>query len=380
MNDHAPEFLSSYIEITVFEDQDLSTTIYMAHATDKDSGSNGTVQYRLAVNPANTFAVDAASGEVRLNKALDYESQQEYSLIVSAFDLGTPSLSSNLTLKVKVSNINDNSPIFTQKSYEQNVKETAAMDTVVLNVTATDADNDQVTYTLLNEDSGMFGIHGGSGQSGNIYLRAELDRETRDSYAFTVLARDNGKNPRSAQVPVRITVIDANDNNPVFSLSSYMFYIEENNHAITVIGSVVATDKDIGDNAKLTYTIIDQQTDFSINPYNGEISTTKSLDREQLSKQNYEHKFSVQVSDAGIPPRSHIAHVTVRVLDINDNNPVIENPSLDQYVDENKIKGTPVIKIQATDPDNAENGTITFLFDPCKYNPRSEERRVGERV
>lgn len=369
MNDHAPEFLSSYIEITVFEDQDLSTTIYMAHATDKDSGSNGTVQYRLAVNPANTFAVDAASGEVRLNKALDYESQQEYSLIVSAFDLGTPSLSSNLTLKVKVSNVNDNSPIFTQKSYEQNVKETAAMDTVVLNVTATDADNDQVTYTLLNEDSGMFGIHGGSGQSGNIYLRAELDRETRDSYAFTVLARDNGKNPRSAQVPVRITVIDANDNNPVFSLSSYMFYIEENNHAITVIGSVVATDKDIGDNAKLTYTIIDQQTDFSINPYNGEISTTKSLDREQLSKQNYEHKFSVQVSDAGIPPRSHIAHVTVRVLDINDNNPVIENPSLDQYVDENKIKGTPVIKIQATDPDNAENGTITFLFDPCKYNP-----------
>lgn len=341
----------------------------MAHATDKDSGSNGTVQYRLAVNPANTFAVDAASGEVRLNKALDYESQQEYSLIVNAFDLGTPSLSSNLTLKVKVSNVNDNSPIFTQKSYEQNVKETAAMDTVVLNVTATDADNDQVTYTLLNEDSGMFGIHGGSGQSGNIYLRAELDRETRDSYAFTVLARDNGKNPRSAQVPVRITVIDANDNNPVFSLSSYMFYIEENNHAITVIGSVVATDKDIGDNAKLTYTIIDQQTDFSINPYNGEISTTKSLDREQLSKQNYEHKFSVQVSDAGIPPRSHIAHVTVRVLDINDNNPVIENPSLDQYVDENKIKGTPVIKIQATDPDNAENGTITFLFDPCKYNP-----------
>ncbi|XP_052077487.1 protein dachsous-like [Mytilus californianus] len=367
VNDHAPQFISTSIEITVFEDQDLTTTIYMAHATDDDSGPNGTVHYGLSMNPDNTFAIHSISGEIKLRKALDYEKKTEYVIIVNAFDQGTPSLSSNLTLKVKVSNVNDNPPIFTKSEYVQDVKETTAMDTGILEVTAMDADNDQVTYTLLNEDSGMFGIHGGSGQSGYIYLRSELDRETRDSYIFTVQARDNGKQIiRSAVAQVKITVTDANDNNPIFSQSAYMFKIQENNAGSTTVGQVKATDRDIGNNSKLEYSIIDQISDFSINPFNGQITTTKTLDRESLKEKNYQLQFSVQVSDHGNPPRSHISHVTVKVEDVNDNPPKILNPlPLEEFVDENRMKGTIVIKILADDPDNAENGTVTFMFDPA---------------
>lgn len=369
VNDHAPQFISTSIEITVFEDQDLTTTIYMAHATDDDSGPNGTVHYGLSVNPQNTFAINTISGEIRLRTALDYENKTEYVIIVNAFDQGIPSLSSNLTLKVKVSNVNDNPPIFTKLEYLQDVKETTAMDTGILEVTAMDADNDQVTYTLLNEDSGMFGIHGGSGQSGYIYLRSELDRETRDTYTFTVQARDNGKqNIRSATAKVKITVTDANDNNPIFSQSAYVFKIQENNGGSTVVGKVTATDRDIGNNSKLEYSIIDQVSDFSINPFLGEISTTKTLDRESLKDKDYQLKFSVQVVDHGNPPRSHISHVTVKVEDVNDNPPKILNQlPLEEFVDENRMKGTVVIKILADDPDNAENGTVMFMFDPGRF-------------
>ncbi|VDH90723.1 protocadherin-16/23 [Mytilus galloprovincialis] len=367
VNDHAPQFISTSIEITVFEDQDLTTTIYMAHATDDDSGPNGTVHYGLSVNPQNTFAINTISGEIRLRTALDYENKTEYVIIVNAFDQGIPSLNSNLTLKVKVSNVNDNPPIFTKLEYLQDVKETTAMDTGILEVTAMDADNDQVTYTLLHEDSGMFGIHGGSGQSGYIYLRSELDRETRDTYTFTVQARDNGKQKiRSATAKVKITVTDANDNNPIFSQSAYVFKIQENNGGSTVVGKVTATDRDIGNNSKLEYSIIDQVSDFSINPFLGEISTTKTLDREFLKDKDYQLKFSVQVVDHGNPPRSHISHVTVKVEDVNDNPPKILNQlPLEEFVDENRMKGTVVIKILADDPDNAENGTVMFMFDPA---------------
>lgn len=349
----------------MFEDQDLTTTIYMAQATDKDSGAYGTVHYRLSVNPSDTFTIDAISGEIRLNKELDYEKKTEYSLIVNAFDQGTPSLKTNLTLTVKVSNVNDNPPVFTKDIYVQNVKESTAMDTGILEVTALDADNDQVSYTLLDEDSGMFGIHGGSGGSGFIYLRSELDRETTDSYTFKVQARDNGKQVfHSATAQVQIVVLDENDNNPVFSQTAYVFYVEENNTLSTLIGQVVAIDKDIGDNSKLEYTIISQENAFTINPFNGEISTTTTLDRETQS----EHKFTVKVSDKGNPPRNHNAHVTVIVQDINDNSPTILNARpLEVYVDENKMKGTQVMKILTSDPDNEENSTVTYMFDPGRY-------------
>lgn len=148
----------------------------------------------------------------------------------------------------------------------------------VVQVTAVDLDtgnNARLTYRLLsgNDDkprnsdpSEVFGIFPNSGW---LYLRQPLDRETKDGYSLRVVATDNGTPAGTATALVTVTVSDANDNDPVFSLEAYHFTVEENLPRGAPVGLLQATDNDLNSNAALRFSLIPSNSSFQINPVSG---------------------------------------------------------------------------------------------------------------
>lgn len=157
VNDNPPEFESTTVRISVPENVELGTPLYAANARDKDSGKSGIVRYRLtaidggsnrdgssttstssssstivsgSTNP-NLFTIDSQSGHLTLLRHLDYESAQRHTLIVTATDMGEPSLQANLTILVEVQDVNDNPPVFEQNEYSVNVLESMPINSQV---------------------------------------------------------------------------------------------------------------------------------------------------------------------------------------------------------------------------------------------------------
>ena len=361
VNDNAPSFQTRNIDIHVWEDELTTTIIYQVVARDNDSGNNGTVRYRLAVNSDNTFEINNENGTLKLTKSLDYETTSRFVVIINAYDLGTPdSLSSNMTLTVLVLNRNDNPPVFTKNVYLSYVMENQAIGNNVLNVTATDKDRDQVTYSLKKTDDNVFGVWPNSGM---IYIMGVLDRETTSTYTLLVVAKDNGKPEQlTATATIQIVVTDVNDNAPVFFNDIYMFSIIEGNYAGALVGFVSASDDDLEKNAELQYSI-ESQSKFEIDGRTGKIFASEVLDREDKS----EYSLRVTVTDmAPMFPDRQIAMCTVivKIMDINDNTPefVPNVANITGHVRENKVKGTQVVQVVARDTDADENGMVAYCF------------------
>jgi hypothetical protein len=259
--------------------------------------------------------------------------------------------------------VNDNSPVFSASQYIFNVSESAVAQSNIDRVQATDLDGDHVSYSIRDTMyQNLFGI---VSSSGYIYLKQEINREEKDTYSLTVIARDNGKGPRSTSVQVTINVLDANDHSPVFKQSFYTFYVLENVPANTKVGETTATDKDTGENAYLRYQFDQPEPHLRIDPESGDITTTSSLDREDKGFYN----ITVVASDHGDPKKYDYANVKIFVGDLNDNSPMfLNNQPIEATVSENEPKGTSVLNISAKDDDALENGTVSFSLTAGLYS------------
>lgn len=263
-------FDSPEIKISVPENVELNSAIYVAHASDPDGQKNGEVTYALLRNPKETFQIGPKTGRLALKRRLDYEIQQRYSLIVGAIDGGQPSLQSNMTLTVEVQDINDNPPVFEQSEFTVNVLESLAVNSQFLQLAATDKDtgnNARLTYVIKDDhDTSAFGIFP---NSGSLYLKESLDREIRDRYVIVIVARDNGSPSLSATCTVKISVLDVNDNDPKFDRRVYDLFVWENMDSDVHVGTVSAKDQDLGNNSSLRYSLVPDNTYFHINSVTG---------------------------------------------------------------------------------------------------------------
>jgi len=175
-----------------------------------------------------------------------------------------------VTLNIEVQDVNDNVPVFEKKEYDVSVLESLPSNTQFLQVKATDQDtgnNARLTYKIKDEETeSVFGIFP---NSGSLYLKKVLDRETRDKFVFTVIAMDNGSPPGSASASVIVQVLDVNDNEPIFSKPHYEFTVEENTDRGTLVGQVIAADYDMDMNADIRYSLENANGTFQINPTTG---------------------------------------------------------------------------------------------------------------
>ncbi|KAB0799258.1 hypothetical protein PPYR_07138 [Photinus pyralis] len=366
VNDNSPEFESSTVRISVPENVEIGTPIYAANARDKDSGINGVVRYKLSNNAlkAGLFSVDPKLGHLTIIRNLDYETVQRHSLIITASDTGVPSLSANLTVLVEVQDVNDNPPVFERAEYTIKVPESLPVNSQILQVTALDLDtgnNARLTYRLIasndsvgESSSEIFGIFPNSGW---IYLHRNLDREHQDAHYFSVIATDNGTPSQTATARVVVKVLDANDNDPVFSREVYEYSVEENVRRGSFVGNVTATDADVGANSAVRYYLIPSNTTFQINPVTGEIVTKDVLDRE--AKDAYD--LVAEARDQGSPSRSSRVPLKIKVLDVNDNAPEIVDPQEDVVsVREEQPPNTEVVRVRAVDLDDGNNSSVTY--------------------
>ncbi|XP_072938698.1 cadherin-related tumor suppressor [Epargyreus clarus] len=362
VNDNYPIFIEDKDEVHIPENMAVGQEVYFARATDRDSGSNRTVSYTLSYNSENSFRISETTGVIYLNKAITSEPGTMLSIEVTATDNGRPALATKHTIAAIINDVNDHTPVFDHTSYETSLLESTLVNTRFFAISASDADqgfNGRISYFIAegNTDN-KFGVF----PDGYLYVKSPLDREERDYYSLTIVASDQGSPPRSSQVPVVIHVLDENDNSPQFTNTTFVFKIKENEPPDTFVGKLTATDKDIGRNAELTFTLPIAQNDFRIDSRNGFIKTLKSFDRESLAQnsgQNY-ITLTVTVSDNGKLKLTDSVRVTIYITDVNDNAPVFTRTPYTVEVSEGAAVGALIMRVYSSDADEGLNGDIYY--------------------
>ncbi|XP_059775204.1 cadherin-18 [Balaenoptera ricei] len=350
--------------------------------SNSDKG-DGSVKYILTGEGAGTiFIIDDTTGDIHSTKSLDREQKTHYVLHAQAIDRRTNKpLEPESEFIIKVQDINDNAPKFTDGPYIVTVPEMSDMGTSVLQVTATDADDPtygnsaRVVYSIL-QGQPYFSVDPKTG-----VIRTALhnmDREAREHYSVVIQAKDMAGQVGglSGSTTVNITLTDVNDNPPRFPQKHYQLYVPESAQVGSAVGKIKANDADTGSNADMTYSIIngDGVGIFSI-------STDKETREGILSLKkplNYEKKKSYTLNIEGANTHldfrfSHLgpfkdATVLKIIVGDVDEPPLFSMPSYVMEVYENAKIGTVVGTVLAQDPDSA-NSLVRYFID---YNAEDD--------
>ncbi|CAG0879401.1 unnamed protein product [Cyprideis torosa] len=370
LNDNPPKFTKTRVFVEVEENAPIGHGIFLASATDPDVGINAEVQYELTVNPGGIFHMSPDDGMILLRKHVFSAGKSLLNLEVTATDKGSPPRSARQYVTVEVVDVNDHTPTFPHSSYETSLLESVPVNERFFTLNAFDEDqglNGLVSYAITtgNEDE-MFGIF----PDGHLYVKRELDRETKDYYAFTVEASDSGAIPRRSSVSLVVHVVDENDNPPMFLNETFEFFLSENEPPDSFVGKLLATDKDIGRNSELTFSISERNNDFFVDPKLGYLKTLRPFDREALLRETGSNFMflSATVTDNGIQRLKHTCVVRVYITDANDNPPVFEKKVFKNEVSESAEIGSHIMRIRATDADDGLNGDIVYSIKEGNEN------------
>ncbi|KAJ8667841.1 hypothetical protein QAD02_009504, partial [Eretmocerus hayati] len=361
LNDNAPKFSQSSYSASMPEDAEVGSLVAKVHATDDDIGINRKIRYEFIDSADAHFIISPDSGIVTLAKALDRETRAMYNVSIRAWDQGEPRLQSSTHLVVNVQDINDNPPEFTAKYYFARVPEMDAVGTEVARVLATSKDtgvNAEVYYSIVaGNEHKKFSI---DPKTGVISIAEQLDYERAKDYLLTIQAIDGGVPPLTNHASVNITVLDSNDNAPVFAQPSYRGEIREDAKVGESVIQVLANDLDSEDNGKVTYSIErgDRHKQFSIDPQTGQISVLAPLDREQVAS----YQLEIHARDQGIPRLSSLVLVQLDVLDANDNPPLFSQSNYSTVVQEDRPIGHALLQFMVSDAD-AEPNADPYTFD-----------------
>lgn len=301
-------------------------------------------------------------------------------MTIVAVDSGSPSLSSNSSLMVRVVDINDHAPAFAQNVVEVHFAENNSPGERVVTVVATDADsgkNAEIAYSLDLAANGPFYI---DADNGDIRATGVLDREQRERYELRVIAKDKGTPSLQGSATVVVQVTDRNDNAPKFVQEIFTFYVKENLLANSPVGMVTVTDADEGENAELSLFVEmdgvdekktgektegedgkkEQEEVFSIENNTGTIFSSASFDREKLST----YTFRVRAVDGGEPRKTATATVSLFVTDENDNAPSITSPANESYtlLPPASSARTIVRTVTAIDSDTGPNADLRYAL------------------
>ncbi|XP_064181990.1 protocadherin gamma-A11-like isoform X19 [Anguilla rostrata] len=325
-NDNAPVITIMSFSNPIPENSVPETVIAMVNIKDSDSGKNGQVQ--CSITPALPFTVKSSSTNfytLVTDGALDREKVSEYNITITATDEGSPPYSINKTLTLRISDVNDNVPLFERQTYTAYVLENNVLGMSIFAVRARDIDsgnNAHISYFL--DDKPTNGILPSTYisvnvESGVIHAVHSFDYEKIKEFKICVKAQDGGSPPMSSNVTVTILISDQNDNSPqiLYPVKNDVSLVAEIVPRSAEVGylvtKVVAVDVDSGQNAWLSYKLL-KATDralFEVGSQNGEIRTLRQVTDKDAVKQ----RLTVVVEDNGQPCRSTTVNVNVAVAD-----------------------------------------------------------------
>uniref|UniRef100_A0A668AAD2 Cadherin-12 n=1 Tax=Myripristis murdjan TaxID=586833 RepID=A0A668AAD2_9TELE len=340
--------------------------------SDMDRG-DGTVKYVLSGEGAGTlFVIDENNGDLHATRRLDREEKAFYTLRATVVNKRTGyKLEPETEFIVKLHDINDNEPQFSQEVYTGSVPERSDIGTSVIQVTATDADDSmygnsaKLVYSI-SQGHPYFSVDPNTGVIRTALGPGDMDREQREHYQVVIEAKDMAgqRGGLTGTTVVNITLTDVNDNPPRFTQSIYQFSVKESARSGTSVGRIQATDKDIGKNAEMFFTIVsgDGMEMF-------DISTDRDTQEGVITPLDYEKKPSytveIQVQNTQVDARflsagsKDMATVRIIVEDV-DEPPLFDKASYLMEVKEDAAVGAAVGSVSASDPDG--------IHSPLKYS------------
>ena len=311
-------------------------------------------------NDAGLFYINPSTGVVSLIGQLNYEADRTHSLIIRASDV--EGRHSNALLLVRVLDQNDEIPVVSPSTVLQ-VSQNSPVGYPIGTVECLDGDsNPNATMFAFTDvpSSNLFSID----RYGIVRLEATLDATS--AYTLTVSCCDTTA-PDTASTGIVIIEVDfVNQHPPVFDFETYVFSVREDADVQSLVGTVQASDRDIGSFGELFYAISGPGDSFYIGALTGRIKLLTSLDHETAES----YTFTVVATDGGssAADNSHLigtAEVSVLVEDVNDNRPIPDQPSYVQTIYTNHTIFTPIISIQCTDTDILpQNREISYSLSP----------------
>ncbi|XP_047209283.1 protocadherin gamma-C5-like [Girardinichthys multiradiatus] len=375
INDNFPTFEKSLYKVSISENAQNGASILTLTAKDADEGLNGEVEFAFGAhtsdNVLSVFDIDSLTGEIRLIGSLDFETNTNYEIDVSATDKGNPRMEGHCTVHIEVLDVNDNPPNIFLTSQPNSVPENAPSGTVVALISARDVDSgDNGKVILQLPKDTPFKLKPSFSDNYALITNGALDREHFSEYNVEIAATDLGLPPMSSKKTIKVNITDINDNPPVFTQLTYTVYLKENGLPGSILYSVSASDLDSGENAKISYSILDSKVqDVSVSSYvyinsdNGSIYSMHSFDYEKLKV----FQIQVQAKDQGSPSLSSNATVHVFIRDQNDNAPAVIYPSSaalgslsHQRMPRSAKAGHLVTKVTAVDADSGHNAWISY--------------------
>ncbi|XP_066585244.1 cadherin-related tumor suppressor [Prorops nasuta] len=375
VNDNPPRFPRGEKgddEVYLKENAAVGQEVCLARAKDIDAGANARITYSLTQNSSGQFRVAENLGIIYLDKPVRSPPGTVLHLEVTATDSGKQGLSATHQVRVTIEDVNDHTPVFKLTSYETSLLESTPVNERFFSLTATDVDlgaNGRVLYSVTDGNAeGRFGIF----PDGRLYVKRELDREEQDYYALEITANDQGTPSRSSVVPIIVHVIDENDNAPQFSNSSFSFHLRENEPPDTFVGKLLATDRDVGRNADLKFSLASSQQDFIVDPRNGFVKSLRVFDRETLLANTGQSYVSLEatVQDNGATRLRDRVKVTIYITDVNDNVPQFQRLPYRAQVSEAAEIGTQLLRVYTTDVDEGLNGDVFYSLEDGNQHGR----------
>ena len=354
-----PAMINSSVppQMNVREDEPINSKVLLdVDAVDADIAPNNNITYTLVsdINPL-PFHIDS-NGRVTVNDTLDRDEEPStYHIRVVVSDGYNQPDSRNFTFIL--TDVNDNNPVFDESQYYRSIYENATAGESVIQVVATDKDTPALTmlsYTIVAGNSeGHFTLES---STGILRTSEPLDRESIANYTLEVRVTD-GEHNSIQNALVHVTILDINDEIPVFVGAPYTFSINEGNTTMQFVDRVRATSIETGINGVARYYINGEPNiPFIVDSVSGNITATTMLDREQKG----EYAFVVRVEDVAPPPHYSTASVVITVNDINDSPPVFNPDSVLLPLSERTPVGSTVYTAKATDADLLPNNVTMY--------------------
>ncbi|XP_044882167.1 protocadherin alpha-8-like isoform X5 [Mauremys mutica] len=376
INDNAPVFPVNELNLFVSESRLPGSRFPLEGASDADIGTNSLLTYKLSSNEFFTLDVQkkndkSKSSELVLRKGLDREEIPLHNLLLTATDGGKPELTGTVQLVITVLDVNDNAPVFGQSVYDVNLMENTTVGELVIKLNATDLDegiNKGIAYSFntltVPGVKDMFRI---DSHTGEIRIKGELDFEGTKLYEIQVRATDEGQAPMVGHCKILVEVLDVNDNAPELAVTSLSLPVPEDAPPGTVVALISVSDRDSGDNGKVTCSIPPNLPFRLVSTFKNyhSLVLAEAVDRERVS----EYKLVVTARDEGAPSLSASSSILVAIADVNDNAPAFPQPVYTVFVKENNPPGAHLLTVSASDPDLRENAFVSYWV---------VERSVGE--
>ncbi|XP_048088051.1 protocadherin alpha-3-like isoform X13 [Alosa alosa] len=380
VNDNIPVFSKPLYKAQLYENVLPGTSVIYVQATDLDEGINADIVYSFvnqdSPDKIHAFNINSLTGEITVTGELDHEASPALEIRVQATDRGHNPRAAFCKVLVEILDVNDNVPEISVTSLENIIQEDSPVGTMVGSITVKDADagkNGVVNLKILG--SVPFKVDNTYKNRYSLMVNGPLDREKTPDYNVTIRATDEGTPPLSSTSVITVRVSDVNDNAPQFPESIINVYVKENSPVGSVLHTVSALDPDVGNNANIVYSLVDNSFKstapaVNINSVTGDVHALQSFNFEEIKS----FQFQIQATDSGVPPQRSNATVNVFILDENDNSPAILPPySEHSSVNSENIPysaeaGYFVAKIRAVDADSGYNALLSYHISEPKGN------------